>query len=318
MSILDNYSIAFPARDAFYHGLSREFYNEFYKFRNVFDIASDLMHENLYKVAYENTKEKPELHTVCLITHCMALYKLLLLHLKEPTAAIGFSQGEFAAVSAAESVPFPDVLRLVYELELLLINDTAIKNGSMVRVMGLNRQTLRECCSHIDPDEKCISLSITYSQDQNVISGRSDKIKELSKLAKEKGARWVIPLNGGGAFHSPLCRDILKASEKIFDKYRFQDGEFAVFSCVDGQMAMDGKSIKKKLSKQIALPIVWDILIKNQKEYGSGCILELGPGCTISGNTRIIDDSITCRWINDIKDFRNIVKMGNLDVRTSP
>ena len=229
------------------------------------------------------------------------------LHIKKPYAAIGFSQGEFAAVSAAGSLTFPGVLKLVYELELLLINDSAIKNGSMVRVMELDREILRECCSSVDPDGESIILSITYSNDQNVVSGKSDKIKELSKLAKEKGARWVIPLDGGGAFHSPLCRDILFTSRRIFDKYQFQDPEYAVFSCVDGNMTMDAKSVKEKLSQQIAMPILWDTLIKNQREHGNNCILELGPGCTISGNTRIIDDSITCKWINDMSDFKNII-----------
>jgi len=309
MSILGNYSIAFPARDAFYHGLSRDFYDEFSEFRNAFNEASDFLNEDLYKVAYENPKIKPELHTVCLITHCMALYKVLLLHVERPHAAIGFSQGEFAAVSASGTVPFPEILKLVYELELLLINDSTISNGSMVRVMELDRELLRECCNSIDPNGDSIALSITYSNDQNVVSGRSDKIKELSKLAKEKGARWVIPLDGGGAFHSPLCRDILHASKQIFDRYQFHDAEYAVFSCVDGEILMDGTNIKAKLSQQIAMPILWDALIKNQKEYGSHCILELGPGCTISGNTRIIDDSITCRWINDMNDFKNIIKI---------
>jgi len=308
MSILGNYSIAFPARDAFYHGLSREFYDEFSEFRHTFDEAGNFMNENLYEVAYENPKIKPELHTVCLITHCIALFKLLLLYIKKPHAAIGFSQGEFAAVSAVGSVPFPEILKLVYELELSLIIDTAIRNGSMVRVMELDRDILRECCRSVDPNEECITLSITYSNDQNVVSGRSDKIKELSKLAKEKGARWVIPLEGGGAFHSPLCRGILKISKQIFDKYQFHNAEYAVFSCVDGKMSMDGKNIKAKLSLQIAMPILWDTLIRNQKKYGSHCILELGPGCTISGNTRIIDDTITCKWINNMKDFEDIIK----------
>jgi len=309
MSILGNYSIAFPARDAFYHGLSREFYDEFSAFRSVFDEVSDFMNEDLYEVAYKNPKLKPEMHTVCLITHCMALYKMLLLYINKPHAAIGFSQGEFAAVSAAESVSFPEVLKLVYELELLLVNDAAIKNGSMVRVMELDREILRECCNFIDPDGESIALSITYSQDQNVVSGKRDKIKELSKLVKEKGARWVIPLDSSGAFHSPLCQNILITSRQIFDKYQFQSPEYAVFSCVDGKMSMDGNRIKEKLSQQIVMPIVWDSLIRNQKEYGSHCILELGPGCTISGNTRIIDDTIICKWINNMNDFKTLIKI---------
>ena len=309
MSILGKYSIAFPARDAFYHGLSKEFYNEFYEFRHTFDEASDFMNEDIYEVAYVNPKMKPELHTVCLITHCMALYKVLLLHIERPHAAIGFSQGEFAAVTAAGSVSFPEVLKLVYELELLLINDTAISNGSMVRVMELDREILRECCNSIDPNEDSITLSITYSNDQNVVSGRSEKIREISRLAKEKGARWVIPLDGSGAFHSPLCRNILHASKQIFDQYQFHDADYAVSSCVDGNMSMDGENIKAKLSQQIAMPILWDALIRNQKEYGSNCILELGSGCTISGNTRIIDDSITCKWISNMNDFKEVIKM---------
>jgi [acyl-carrier-protein] S-malonyltransferase len=308
MSILGNYSIAFPARDTFYHGLSRDFYDEFSEFRNAFNEASDFLNEDLYKVAYENPKIKPELHTVCLITHCMALYKVLLLYIEKPHAAIGFSQGEFAAVSATGSIPFPEILKLVYELELLLINNATISNGSMVRVMELDRKILRECCNSIDSNEDSIAVAITYSNDQNVVSGRSDKIKELSKLAKEKGARWVIPLDGGGAFHSPLCRDILHTSKHVFDNYKFLNADFAVFSCVDGKMSMDGKNIKEKLSQQIAMPILWDTLIRNQKDYGNNCILELGPGCTISGNTRIIDDTITCKWINSMNDFKNIIK----------
>lgn len=313
MNIFDKYSIAFPARDAFNHGLSREFYDTFSAFQRVFDEASDFVHENLYEVAYANPKIKPELHTVCLVTHCIALYNLLLLYIKKPNAAIGFSQGEFAAVSAAGSLSYPEVLKLVYELELLLINDTEIKNGSMVRVMELDREILQECCDLVNPDGESIAISITYSQDQNVVSGKNDILKELSKLAKRKGARWVIPLDGGGAFHSPLCRDILKTSGQIFDKYQFQDAEYAVFSCVDGMMTKKGKNIKEKLSQQIAMPILWGTLIKNQKEYGNQCILELGPGCTISGNTRIIDDNITCRWINDMNDFKNIVKIAEKD-----
>jgi len=308
MNRIDKYSIAFPARDAFYHGLSREFYDEFSEFKNVFDSASEFMKENLYEVAYENTKVKSELHTACLITHCMALYRLLLLHIKKPHAAIGFSQGEFAAVSAVGAASFPEILKLVYELELLLINDRDIKNGSMVRVMELDREKLRECCQVVDPEGENIALSITYSQDQNVVSGRTEKIKELSILAKEKGARWIIPLDGG-AFHSPLCKGAMKKARPIFDKYQFQDAEYGVFSCLDGEMATDGDAIKNKLSKQIAMPIAWDTLIKNQKAYGNKFILELGTGCTISGNTRIVDDTITCKWINDLSDFKALIKL---------
>ena len=83
MSTFEKYSIAFPARDAFYHGLSREFYDEFSEFRNIFDLASTYFSENLYEIAYVNPDKNSNLHTVCLIVHCIALYQLLLSHCKK-------------------------------------------------------------------------------------------------------------------------------------------------------------------------------------------------------------------------------------------
>ena len=227
--------------------------------------------------------------------------------MRHPAAAIGFSQGEFTAATVVESIKYPDVLALVYKLELLLCSDSIIQKGAMVRVIGLSREILKECCMQVDPQGEDVSLSITYTEDQNVISGDNDKIIQVSNLAKVRGARWVIRLNSIGGFHSPLCRHILNKSDKIFNPIHFNDAKFSFFSCVDGEETMEGNRIKKKLSKQITLPILWDGVIREQKKKGHTCILELGAGCTISGNTRIIDSDIECRWINDMTDFRKMI-----------
>jgi|GEM_PF-1009045 len=300
----NGYTIAFPARDAFYNGLDDGFYREYSEFRNVFDIASDFIREDLRVITYDKPGLRPELHTVCLVAHCIALYGILTAHRGKPVAAIGFSQGEFAAASAAGSVSFPEVLGLVYSLEALLSNNLDIRKGIMVRVVGLDREALKECCDSVDPSGKSITVAITYTTNQNVVSGDAVKVKELSDMAKQRGARWVIPLNSGGAFHSALCRSILPESDKVFETYEFKNASYPVFSCLDGDFMIDGTEIKKKLSQQIAAPVKWDKLIGNHKKYIGGRIIELA-GSTVSGNTRIVDDDIPCEWINNVFDLEN-------------
>lgn len=309
MESLSKYAVAFPARDAFYHGLSASFYDEFETFRKIYDMASSFIGENLHEISYKNPEGKPQLHTVCLITHCYALYRVLEEYfLKQPSAAIGFSQGEFTAVASGGVLAFPNILKLIYDLELLLASNEKIISGTMERVFGLDREKLYECCHSIDPDKRHISLGICLSNDQNVISGVKEKILKVSRLAKENGARWVISLGSGGSFHSPLCLEILGESDKIFDTFAFSDSDFPIYSCADGSSSRIGKQIKKMLSKQIAMPILWDTIISNLKMEGINKIIELGPGCTISGNTRIIDPSIESKWINNVKDLSDLLK----------
>lgn len=303
-----SYAVAFPARDTFSQGLSSSFYDEHEQFREIYHAASQCIGEDLYEISYQNNTAKPELHTVCLITHCYALYQLFRLNAKVPDAAIGFSQGEFTAAAAAESLDFLSILQLVYRLEKIIANSPEVTGGRMARVVELDREILLKCCEEADPGGKKLSLAILFTNDQNVVSGSADAIERVARLAKQKGARWVLPLGNGGAFHSPLCKEILSRSTPIFEEYDFKDTQIPVYSCIDGCGSRTGTVIRKKLSSQIAGPIVWDRLVHNLTQQGVDTIIELGPGCSISGNTRIIDPSVKCNWVNDIQDLESILK----------
>ncbi len=299
------YVVAFPSRDVFTLGLCPTIYENFSEFRLVYDTASNYFCEDLYRFSYIDTTSRPDLQMVCLLTHCYGIYKVISKHMGMPLAAIGFSQGEFTAAVAAKCIELPDILRLVYELEILINKDKYLKQGSMVRIVNLDREKLIECCTHIDPEGSFIKLGIFLSNEQNIISGEKEHVDKVCKLAKENGARWIIPLSNNGAFHSPLCLNIMHESKYYFEKYHFNDAEFPVYSCVDGLGRTKGKDIRDKLSKQIGNPIVWDKLMDNLSKINVSHILELGPGCTVSGNSRIVCPDISYSWINNYQDIED-------------
>ncbi|MEF2965909.1 ACP S-malonyltransferase [Paenibacillus sp. M1] len=303
------YSIVFPGREAFYKGLNRSFHDAFPLFRRIYKVASDSLKEDLFRISFVAPGERPDLHTVCLITYCYGIAAVLLSKSKHlsPSAVAGFSQGEFTASTFAGALSLPHVLGLVHRLEKLLLNHSHLINGSMARIVELDRGILEQCCRRIDPDRRAVCIAIYLSSDQNIISGAATEVEQVCRLAKASGARWAIPLNDG-AYHSPLCRSIQMMSKPIFDEYRFCETSYPLYSCTDGKASTAGPEILKKLSVQIGMPVLWDTVVENFRKEVISHVFELGPGCTVSANSRLICPELRYMWINSPEDLNHAVE----------
>ena len=64
--------------------------------------------------------------------------------------------------------------------------------------------------------------------------------------------------------------------------------------------------IRHKLSMQLDHPLQWGALVRRLQQNGVRRLLEIGPGCTVSGNTRVAAPALECRWINTAKDVETI------------
>jgi len=306
---MNEYLAVFPGREAFYKGLSPSFYMQYDVVKRIFNEASDLLNEDIAMISYGgDIKRKPILHTACLITHCYAMYKILLKTIYDPYGVAGFSQGEFTALTAAGCLKYPDVLMLVYELERLAYESQTIRKGKMVRVVGLEIDELEKCCREADEKGEMLAVAIYLSKDQNIISGERNAVDEVVALAKKRGARWAIDLESPGAFHSPLCQSVLSHSDEIFDKYEFFDPVLPVFSCIDGQGYVNAGILKDNLKVQIAKAVKWNAVIQNVAAKNINHIVEIGPGCTVSGNSRLVQPDLKCTWINTVKDMKTQAK----------
>ena len=179
----------------------------------------------------------------------------------------------------------------------------------MVRVIELEREKVHECCRQVDPNEINVSIAMYFSNDQHIISGQKDAVDEVCKLAKEQGARWALKLPSGGGFHNLICKPVMEDARPVFESYEFKEAMYLVYSCVDGRGSSSGERIKERISTQISKPVLWDSLVLNLRKDGIERIIELGSGSTVSGNTRIIDPALECRWVNNTKDLCEVLEL---------
>lgn len=299
---MDKWCAAFPGREAVKKGLERSFYNNSKVVRDLFSQASDFCHKDIAKLCYDSSSIDNVWQTVCLVTHCYALYNIVVPAFGLPFCTTGYSQGEFTACIAAGVFQFPEILKLIYELERVLLK-RQVQKECMYRIVDINVNCLEEICHTVDPTGKHVCISAYLSNTQNIISGKQDFAEAVIGRAKERGARWAISLHTNTAYHCHLCDEPARASKPLFQNQYVKAAKFPVYGCYDGKRSFAGKRIRYKLSKQLNHPIQWKTLVENMASHGITNLIELGPGCTVSANTRIAVPQMSCKWIGSMKDL---------------
>lgn len=287
---------AFPGREAVLKGLDKSFYRDFTLVRNIFEEADEILKVKLEKFCYTNEKIEFTWQTICLVTHCYAIYKVMEVIYGKPNAFVGYSQGEFTAFAASDIIKFSEILLLIKSLENILYEEKVI-GECMYRIVNVDILELLKACRIVDNYGNKVSVSSYISDKQNIISGLRNNVMEVIQILKRQKNIWAIDLHSDRAYHSPMCNQIAEKSKSLFNKVQFYTPSIPVFNCYDGLKNQDKNLLKEKLSKQINHPIRWNRIIKGLVESNIFNLVEIGPGCTVSGNSRIAHERINCSWI---------------------
>jgi len=70
-------------------------------------------------------------------------------------------------------------------------------------VLGLDDETVEAACRRVDGEAWIANFN---APGQVIVAGTSEALAEFSAIAKELGAKRVLSMPVGGAFHTPSCR----------------------------------------------------------------------------------------------------------------
>ena len=114
----------------------------------------------------------------------------------------------------------------------------------------------------------------------DMVAGHS--LGEFSALAAA-GAKRALPLQVGGAFHSPLMEPARVELGKAIERTEIVAPVCPIYQNVTAAPTTDPDLIKENLLKQLTSPVRWTATVENMLADGAGYFMEIGPGTVLQG-----------------------------------
>jgi [acyl-carrier-protein] S-malonyltransferase len=290
---MTNIALIFPGQGAQTVGMGREFYETSREAKEIFD-AADRLVEGLSDVIFNGPQERLTSTRYCqpaIFTYSIAALQAFRAHPKfatvEPRSAAGLSLGECTAVAACGALSFEEALQMVERRAAFMEEATKLKKGAMAAVIGFDQEKLAAVCRATGAE-----VANFNSPDQIVITGDADKVRQASEAIKGQGAKRVIPLDVGGAFHSSLMASAVPKFKQELARFSFRAARFPVVSNVDGRPAEHPDAIRRNLAEQITSSVRWVGSVEYMAGQGVKTFLEIGPGNVLKGLIRKINPEL--------------------------
>ena len=273
----------FPGQGAQFVGMGKDLYESNPKAKVLFDRANEILGYRITDVMFEGTDD--DLKQTKVTQPAVFLHSVILALCLEdfnPDMVAGHSLGEFSALTAAGALSFEDGLRLVYARAMAMQKACEAVPSTMAAVINLPDETIEQICAEISKDGNVVVLANYNSPGQVVISGNMEAIKVACKKLKEAGAKRVLPLIVGGAFHSPLMEPARVELAKAIEAAPISQPVCPVYQNVDALPHTDPAEIKENLLKQLTSPVRWTQSVQHMQVDGMTEFVECGPGTVLT------------------------------------
>lgn len=270
----------FPGQGAQFVGMGKELY-ENPSVKNIFDEANKILGFSITEIMFAGTADELKQTKVtqpAIFIHSVAMAKSAPTF--SPDMVAGHSLGEFSALVANQALSFEDGLRLVSKRAQAMQKACEINPSTMAAILGLDDKVVEEVCASIDE----IVVAANYNcPGQLVISGSIKGIEIACGKLKAAGAKRALPLQVGGAFHSPLMEPAREELASAIDTTHFNNPICPIYQNVNAQPSKDVDMIKKNLNEQLTAPVRFTQSVQNMVKDGARTFIECGPGKVLQG-----------------------------------
>lgn len=301
-------ALIFPGQGSQVVGMGRALADEFDEAARTFREADEVLGIPLSRIMWEG----PESELVqtrnaqpAILTHSVAVTRVMGRRLGAASMAAGHSLGEFSAHVAARTLSFADALAAVRRRGELMFQAGEARPGAMAAVLGMDEEELAALCARASTEGSVVVIANLNSPGQIVISGDLDAVERAMEGAREAGARRVVPLNVSGAFHSRLMEPAREGLRSELRAISFHRPAFPIISNVTGEPVTEGEEARRLLVDQLTSPVRWSACVSRMVEAGASRFLEVGPGSVLRALNRRIARDIPTDSVGDPSDVRS-------------
>ncbi len=286
----------FPGQGAQFTGMGKDSYDTNARAKALFDQANKILGFDITGIMFTGTADELKQTRVtqpAIFIHSVAV--ALTNDSFVPDMVAGHSLGEFSSLVANHALSFEDGLRLVYKRAMAMQKACEINPSTMAAILGLDDSVVEEICASITDE---IVVAANYNcPGQLVISGSIKGIDIACEKLKAAGAKRALPLQVGGAFHSPLMEPAREELALAIEETQFSTPLCPVYQNVNALPATDSATIKRNLIDQLTAPVRWAQSVQKMVADGGTTFIECGPGKVLQGLVKKIAPEVEARSV---------------------
>lgn len=281
----------FPGQGSQFPGMGKDLFETYSFAREIFSEADEHLGFSLSDIMFNGTEE--ELKQTKVTQPAIYLHSILIAKLGtnfKPDMVAGHSLGEFSALVAAGGLSWQDGLSLVSKRALAMQKACEIEPSTMAAVLGLSDEQIEKICAEFEGQVVAANYNCPG---QVVISGSIKGIELASEKLKEAGAKRVLSLPVGGAFHSPFMEPARLELAAAIESAKIDRPICPIFQNVNAKASQNEVEIKANLIAQLTGPVRWTQSIEAMVSAGATDFIECGPGKVLQGLVRKISAEAT-------------------------
>lgn len=281
----------FPGQGSQFSGMGKDLYENNSDAKELFEQANQILGFSITNVMFNGTDE--ELKQTKVTQPAIFLHSVITALIAkdfQPDMVAGHSLGEFSALVANKTLSFADGLRLVSQRALAMQKACENNPSTMAAVLGLDDEIVEKICNEIKEE---VVVAANYNcPGQLVISGSFKGIELASEKLKEAGAKRVLPLPVGGAFHSPLMESARTELAAAIENTTFSQGICPIYQNINALPFSDATTIKNNLIAQLTGAVRWTQTAQNMLKDGATQFIEVGPGKVLQGLVKKVNKEV--------------------------
>lgn len=303
---MTDFAFVFPGQGSQSVGMLKAIAEPFPQIQATFAQASQALQLDLWELAQfgpENRLNETVNTQPALLTAGVALWRLWLSQGGPlPRLLAGHSLGEYTALVCAQALSLEEGVKLVAKRGQLMQEAVPTGVGAMAAVLGLDNAILAEVCQTAAQGEVVSAVNFN-AIGQTVIAGHAAAVERACTLAKEKGAKKVIPLPVSVPSHCRLMQPAADLLAEHLSQIPLKRPTIPIVHNVDVTRSDHPDDIRQRLVQQLYSPVRWVETIQYFRQDGIQTAMECGPGKVLAGLIKRIEPDLKTYSIEVPADF---------------
>jgi [acyl-carrier-protein] S-malonyltransferase len=284
----------FPGQGAQFKGMGKSYYDNSAFSKKIFEQANEIIGFRLSDIMFSGSEadlRETRVTQLAVFLHSIIAYRNI--EGASPQMVAGHSLGEFTALVANGCLSFEDALKLVSIRAEAMQKACELQPSTMAAVLALADEKVEEICKEVSEELKDIVVAANYNcPGQLVISGSIPAVELASERLKKAGAKRVLILNVGGAFHSAFMAPAQAKLSAAIESVKFHHPICPIYQNVVARAVYEPEDIKQNLKDQLTGPVRWTQLVKAMVADGGTTFTEVGPGKVLQGLIAKIEPTV--------------------------